>query len=833
MTDEVAIRQEGTNIALPWFDGGCSVIPIRNDGTKRPTIKWDSYQTNRPTAREVANWWRGRDRGVAVICGKVSGNLEMLEIEGGWTDAESLSTISDFCEASGVRQVWEDLLLRGYAEWSPSGGIHVLYRLKDAEVPGNTKLAMTADAMPKTKAETRGEGGYVIVAPTGGQCHPSGQPWTTVAGEPGLIPYLTLAERDAIHAAITAALDESPPPAPPVQAAKRDVLLPASGVRPGDQYNVQVQWPEILEPHGWQVSEQRGQETLWVRPDKNRRDGHSASTGYANDADRMYVWSTSAGLPTEQPLSKFFVYTALNHGGNFREATRTLSRLGFGEQARTQTADWATSPPSAGTVALTAGPDLSGTVAIDELASVGEVPLPAAVRYTRSDSGNADHMREALDAHHRYSPQRKKWLIFSGGIWKVDYQGILVKEAIDQEFKRLYAAAVAAGDEGGTKFYLSCLSDSRINATADRMRGRQEIFVEVHQFDATPEILNLENATIDLVEGTVWEHNPKDLLTKKMNVSFNPDATSPRWNQFLTEVLPDKEMRLFLQRLVGYALTGEPVERALVILHGPGGTGKSKLVEVLTTLFGTYGTTAADSLFRSKRDQVPGVTNDLNDLKGARLASVSELDVNIRLDEALVKRLTGFDTLTSRGLYEENTSWRPQCVIWLATNHMPRIKSDDSAIWDRMKIITMDQVISEDNKDPHLLKKLLAEREGIFNWMLEGLEMYRKEGLRQPEGSLAAMKAHQIEQDPASQFIAELVYEDRLVVEGVPEEMVSKTTLYAHYVQWAKEQGEFVLGKTRFNRRVEDLGYREHKRGIMYWKGMRMVDVGSGIMGTM
>lgn len=829
MADEVAIRQEGTsNIALPWHDGGCSVVPIKTDGSKRPAVEWGPLQKERLTRAQVEKWWRVKPNvvqpGVAVICGKVSGDLEMVEIEGGWTDSEHLALVSSYCESAGVRGVWEDLLLRGYAEWSPSGGIHVLYRLKDGVVSGNTKLASTREG--KTKAETRGEGGYVIVAPTGGQCHPSGEPWTTVAGEPGLIPYLTMAERDAIHAAITAALDESPPPAPPTPAVKREVLL-SGEVRPGDDFNARVGWPEILEPHGWRVSERRGQETLWVRPDKARKDGHSASTGYANDADRMYVWSTSAGLPTEQPLSKFFVHTALNHGGDFREATRSLSRLGFGEQARSQTEGWATQFPAA-EVAVR---EPAGTVVVDELPSQGEVPQKS-VNLMFTDTGNANRMRFALEDRFRFVPARSKWMMFYKGAWIVDHGAIALKQAIADKVYDFYLEAEAKGDQKGMKHWTVCQSESRISAMAKMMRGQENVFTTVEEFDAVPELLNLTNGTVNLETGEVHAHNSFELLTKKMNVGYDPLATAPRWEAYLNEVLPDPEMRDFLQRAVGYSLTGEPVERALFILHGPGGTGKSRFIETLTTLFGSYGTTAADSLFRSKRDQPSGVTNDLNDLKGARLASVSELDSGVRMDEALVKRLTGFDTITSRGLYEENTTWRPQCAIWLATNHHFKISSDDGAIWKRLKVIPFTQEITQENEDPHILKKLLAERNGIFNWMLEGLQKYRERGLILPEGAQDALRKYKSEQDPVEQFVNEMLDECRLFQGDGKDDFIEKAVMFKLYISWSKDQGELPLGKTRFNRRMEALGFEEFKRSRMYWRGLRANEE-YGIMGSM
>lgn len=817
MPDQVAGSQDLHNIALPWFDAGCSVVPIRTDGTKRPTLRWDQLQRTRPVLNQVRAWWEhpkpDQRPGVAVICGKVSGNLEMTELEGAFardgdpdsapTSQASLLRIKDECLPYGMDAVWEDLLLKGYAEWTPSGGLHLLYRISDHEVPGNTKIASTRDG--KTLAETRGEGGYVIVAPTSGRCHPSGEDWVAVAGRPGEIPTITWAQRNAIHAAIKAALDESPPP---TVVEHRTEILSTSTDRPGDDFNARADWASILEPLGWQVAENRGRETLWVRPGKDLRDGHSASTGYAGDADRLYVWSTSAGLPTEEPLSKFFVYAHYNHGGDFKAATRALVRMGYG---RPPEDPWIM--PAEATLALPAREP------IGELQSQGDVPW-SPPRWTLTDSGNANLMLERLSTKFRYIPIRNKWMMFVNGIWVYDPGATKLSEAIDDELNLLYDEATAAGDEKRAKHYLACLSDFKITAMIRRMRGRPGVISEPDEFDARKQQLNVRNGTIDLETLEFRPHDPDDMLTKKMNVGYNPEAFAPRWDQYLKEVLPDAEARDFLQRMVGYTLTGNPVERALAILHGPGGTGKSRFIEVLAELFGSYGCTAADSLFRSKYDRPnTGPSNDLNDLRGARLASVSELDQGIRMDEALVKRLTGFDRITSRGLYEENQTWMPQCVIWLATNHHFKIASDDGAIWHRIKVIPFTQEIPDSTRDPHILDKLLAEADGIFNWMLEGLAKYRERGLTQPESTREAVDKYKAEQDSVLQFLTESLDEGR-ISRASDDDVIEKVQLFRMYQAWSKDQGELPLGKTRFNRRMEALGYVEVKRSRMYWRGL-------------
>lgn len=331
--------------ALAWYDAGCSIWPPSEDGTKRPMGEWKQFMRARAPREMIEDFYTKQPYdGVGIICGKVSGNLEMLELEGRATGSLALDAIRWECEARGILWLWEMLINNGYAEWTPSGGIHFLYRVvQPFEVPGNTKiarrpatdeeLAENPDNKIKTLAETRGEGGYVIVAPSGGKVHPSGDTWSTFAGAIGQFPLLNPADREALHQAIHDALDEMPeqpeftrPPA------TRSLGLDAT--RPGDDFTMRTDWIDILQPHGWQIHHTTMAEIFWTRPGKDRRHGWSATTGFAGSGldDRLYVWSSSTEFDTEKPYTKFGAYTLLEHGGDFAAAARELGSRGYGTQ---------------------------------------------------------------------------------------------------------------------------------------------------------------------------------------------------------------------------------------------------------------------------------------------------------------------------------------------------------------------------------------------------------------------------------------------------------------------------------------------------------------------
>lgn len=311
--------------ALRFAAAGCSVVPVMADGSKRPGIgSWKEYQSKMPTADELQTWFKDA-KGVGLITGKISGNLEMMELEGRAVADGMHTQIKEMAHEMGLDELW-DRLNSGYCEMTPSGGLHWLYRL-NGDVPGNTKLARrpgqgdTVDVL----AETRGEGGFVVVAPTLGVCHPSGGAWQLISGSIETVPFLTLDERETIHS-LFKYFDQLPKAsvvASEVSAGTREANLEL----PGDDYNARTTWDEILLPLGWsKVFTNRGT-TAWRRPGKN--EGISATTGF-DGTDFFYCFSTSTIFDAERAYSKFAVYTLVEHGGDFSKSASALKAKGFG-----------------------------------------------------------------------------------------------------------------------------------------------------------------------------------------------------------------------------------------------------------------------------------------------------------------------------------------------------------------------------------------------------------------------------------------------------------------------------------------------------------------------
>ncbi len=338
-----------TEAARVWIAAGYCVVPTHPDGGKRPWGQWKEYQTERPTLGQVEYWLStGEFSGIGVICGAVSGNVEMLELEGPLDQALSrLHRVID--ESRKYDEIgMTDLLIRvsqGCVEQSAGGGLHIFLRVTDGPALGNTKLAHTGQGKSrKVVSETRGESGFVVVAPTPGRNgHPAGSTYSFINnGHPDKTVNVTSEERDLLHLLFTLALNEDDETERAAMLATVEHHLdpvPYEGLSAFDDYRARVTWSDILIPAGWTWSHRDGERDYWVRPGKAKADGHSAST---IEDGPLVNFSTSVDWPTEQGMSKGQVYALLHHGGNMSEAAKALVVKGFGTVT---SADYPELPP--------------------------------------------------------------------------------------------------------------------------------------------------------------------------------------------------------------------------------------------------------------------------------------------------------------------------------------------------------------------------------------------------------------------------------------------------------------------------------------------------------
>jgi len=305
-------------IAEQALDAGISVVPPRTDGSKAPLGSWRTFQERLPYLQEIDDWYRAdQNPGIGVVCGAVSGNIEAL-------DFDRHSAYEEFIERARETGLSElvDRVEAGYLERTPKGR-HWLWRC--SEISGNTKLANNKDQ--EVLIETRGEGGYVIVAPSSGSIHPSGEPYELLSGSIDTITAITPEERGLLLD-LARSFDHI---------AQRADLRPLEAEsRPGDQYNAETTWPELLVSAGWREMGSRDGVTSWQRPGKTI--GISATTNYGG-ADLLHVFTSSTSFEPDTSYSKFAVYALLNHQSDYSAAAAALRAEGFGNPSPIPMAD--------------------------------------------------------------------------------------------------------------------------------------------------------------------------------------------------------------------------------------------------------------------------------------------------------------------------------------------------------------------------------------------------------------------------------------------------------------------------------------------------------------
>jgi P4 family phage/plasmid primase-like protien len=788
-----------------------------------PAVSWLQFKDRLPAPREVEQWWgNGREHGLALIMGRISGHAEMTEIEGRACDSDSLARVQEALRAHDATHIWEHLLgPQGYSEMSPYGGIHLIYRVVGGDVPGNTKVATRPptpeelDENPKLKsvvlAETRGEGGYVIVAPSSGLCHPSGEAWMKLAGEYGHLPTITWEQRALLHAALREALHIEPPPPParlPAIPAPRQPMDTIGGVRPGDDFEARTGWEDqlLLGGAGWQVQRESGGTTYWTRPGRDPRFQVSATTGHDSGRDRLYVFSTSTEFPNEEPITKFRAYSLLHHGGDDSQAASQLARQGFGTR-------------------ISRDRDIAPLPEFDPQTVIEGEPF-----FTSDDFGNADRLWARAKGEYHWVHEEKCYYRWNGKTWGEDHDGGLTRHWRTVTDKMLFDQ-----DDEIRKWGSKSRSQRATTAALTTMRSVEGVTKSRSDFDPHRHQVNFLNGVLDLNSGQFGPHRPELLMTRLMGARYDPQAICPNWDRFIEQVLPDPVVRSYVQRAIGATLLGGADQRAIFLIHGPSGTGKSQFTEIMRTIFGDYGVTAAASTFKARVDS-SGPSNDLHKLRGRRFVSTSETSEMTRFDEDLLKRISGRDTITSRALYQEHAEWTPECSLWIATNHAPKFNSDDDAMWRRVKLIPFVTRFGTDVREiPDYARVLLApEVDGILNWILAGLREFREHGLQEPAAVTEAAKDQRLEGDSVVRFVDERVSDGALKRDDSVATRMRTSELYMMYLEWCRQCGERPLAQRRFTNRIEsnlDGVSRVKSHGVMWYQGLiRMAT--HGFLGT-
>jgi putative DNA primase/helicase len=469
-------------------------------------------------------------------------------------------------------------------------------------------------------------------------------------------------------------------------------------------------------------------------------------------------------------------------------------------------------------------------------------PEPQSNGPTLGDIANARRFVQMHGRNVLYVPpwKDKGWLVWDDDRWAHDDT-----LEVERMAKRMGVAMFIEWSENGAH------KDDPIGIEAVRLqkvaglRALLEVTRSEHTIIALPIeldthhwLLNTPTGTIDLRTGDLDNAHRNDFITKMTNARYDPRAKCPRWLRFLEEVFvhkddlhpefdgqPDRDLIAYIQRLVGYCLTGSVEEHMFAILHGTGRNGKGVFTNTLYNMLGDHSRAADASVLLSKRTEAHPA--EIANLQGRRLVTISETDAGRKLAEATVKNLTGGDVISARFLYQDFFDFKPTHKLLLSTNHKPEISGTDEGIWSRIHLIPFNRTFAPQERDPDLEAVLATEWEGILGWAIEGCLIWQAEGLNPPKSVLDATAEYREESDEYRRFIRDCCN----VGDEWTKARVSSRSLYQRYESWCRSEGQEPASTTAFGTAMTALGYPskdewqpEHKVAMVVRRGISLKD---------
>jgi putative DNA primase/helicase len=348
-------------------------------------------------------------------------------------------------------------------------------------------------------------------------------------------------------------------------------------------------------------------------------------------------------------------------------------------------------------------------------------------------------------------------------------------------------------------------------------QSERGIAEELAAFDRDPRLLNVANGTVALSTGVLREHRRADFITKLIPVAYDPAATCPTFTAFLRRIFANRQALIdYVQRAIGYSLTGLTTEQILWLCWGVGANGKTTLMQAIARLLSGYSASLAAETLLAKKGDAGLAMNDLAEVQGARFVIAVESDMGRRLAEALVKAVTGGESVKVKRLYRDVYSITPTFKLWIGTNHKPVIRGTDLAIWRRIHLVPFETIIPEAEQDHQLLEKLEAERPGVLRWAIDGCLAWQRQGLGAPEEVRRATAAYRGEMDSLGDFL-----EERCV--QASEATITAGELYEAYLAWAKNAGEPALPKRTLGLHLTERGFAPGRRKAeRRWVGLRL-----------
>ena len=460
----------------------------------------------------------------------------------------------------------------------------------------------------------------------------------------------------------------------------------------------------------------------------------------------------------------------------------------------------------------------AGDVALAAGAAISNASKPAPLRTKGlTDTGNAERVSEQCGEGVRYCHDWNTWLVWDGKRWGKDRVGAVEKH-VKNGVRNIFVEAEKIEDDADLKEAINKharSSESAAKRAAMMKLASSEggIPVTPEQLDANRWLLNCESGIIDLRSGELKPRKPHFLCTKMAPYRYTPGVEPTKWLEFLSWVFRDDHNLVdFMQRAVGYSLTGSTRDHHILFCHGAGANGKGTVFRVLLKVMGDYASAAPPDLLIKQRSRVH--PTDMMFLRGLRMAVGSEVAEGAGFDEAKLKMLTGGDAITARGMKQDFTTFDPTHTLWLSGNHKPRITGPDHGIWRRMVLIPFDNTIGANERNADLDIELLQEGDAILSWAVDGAVKWFERGLDVPASVVAETKTYREEEDVFGQFLEECT-------NPCNYGSISRSKLRGLYEMWCKEQGIRPMSARAMCARMRKRGHEETKKtGAMHWKGV-------------
>ena len=432
--------------------------------------------------------------------------------------------------------------------------------------------------------------------------------------------------------------------------------------------------------------------------------------------------------------------------------------------------------------------------------------------YTWTDIGGGYLFADCFQRIVRYVPEKKCWYKYEDGIWAADSSNLFTMERCKELANELIRYTLTITDEQRRQEYLKyCTKWQNRNVRETILKDAQSVHpISMSEFDSDPYVFNCKNGTLHLDTMVFTAHSPEDKLTKISGVTYRPEAKSERFSSFIKEICSDdQEKAAFLQKAFGYGITGDTRYECLFVLYGATTrNGKGTLCESVLKVLGGYACTARpETLGVKPNPNSQNASEDVARLAGIRFANISEPGKGLLLNVALVKSMTGNDTMNARFLHENSFDFKPQFKLYINTNYLPVINDMTLFSSGRIVIIPFDRHFDEDEQDKDLKKQFAKPKcqSAILNWLIEGYQLLQKKGLSQPEKVKAATKEYMVDSNKIRQFVEEVLTE-------APALEIKTATVYDRYRQWCDDNGCRAESSRNFNQELRGFAQIVKKR---------------------